>query len=58
MPRERKLYILQGIVAECYCEWDVFCANVLDTDGRDKFTEKLDKCNSREELESLVNEYI
>lgn len=58
MSREKKLYTLQNIVAECCCEWEVFCGNVLDTDGREKFTEKLDRCNSREELESLVNEYI
>lgn len=58
MSRKQKISLLCSIVNECFCDVETFCANVLDTDGKKKFTEKLDKCNSREELENLVNEYI
>ena len=53
-----KLLLLQAIVAENYCDFDTFCGNVLDTDGKEKFRQKLSKCNTRKDLENLVSEYI
>lgn len=58
MAYKTKLLLLQSIVAENFCDFDTFCGNVLDTDGKEKFRQKLSKCSSREDLESLVNEYI
>ena len=58
MSRKQKISILCSIVNECFCDIETFSQNVLDTDGKEVFTKKLDKCSSREDLESLVNEYI
>lgn len=59
MSKKAKLAELRNIVVcECFCDFEIFCANVLDTDGKEVFNEKLNKCNSREDLIDLVNEYI
>jgi hypothetical protein len=58
MAYNTKLLLLKSIVAENFCDFDTFCGNVLEADGKEKFRQKLSKCNSREDLESLVNEYI
>ena len=58
MAYRTKLLLLRSIVAENFCAFDTFCGNVLDTDGKEVFRPKLSKCNSREDLENLVNEYI
>lgn len=58
MTRKQKINILQSIVAECYCELETFCENVLASDGKIVFTVKLDNCKNRQDIENLVNEYI
>lgn len=58
MTTPEKIDILQDIVInECYCLWDLFIENVNNA-GQYEFREKFQKCNSREELRKLVNQYI
>ena len=58
MAYNQKLLLLQTIVADNFCDFDTFCGNVLETDGKEKFRQKLSKCNTRRDLENLVSEYI
>lgn len=59
MSRNSKIKMLRSIVVEeCFCDFETFCENVLDTDGKEVFNEKFAKCNTREDLINLVNEYI
>jgi hypothetical protein len=58
MNKKLKLLLLQSIVANNLCDLEVFCENVLSTDGKEVFTEKFNACKNREDIENLVNEYI
>ena len=58
MTKKLKILLIQTIVAENFCDLDTFCENVLTTDGKQVFNQKLDACKNRSDVEELVNQYI
>ena len=54
-----KATLLVQIVSENMCPWALFKENVCNSKGGDvEFRKKLNACESRSDLEKLVNEYI
>ena len=60
MSMEEKARILyEVVVGECYCDWGIFQENVRTSSDKGKsFRESFRKCNSKEDIVSLVNQYI
>lgn len=59
MSNKVKVWLLQSIVAECGCDFNDFCDNVMNVEGSaEKFKKKFSACKNRKDLEDLVNKYI
>ena len=53
----KKDMLIDIVVNECYCMWEIFCENVV-ADSKDNFAEAYKNCKTREDLRKLVNNYI
>ena len=54
---EKAQILFDIVVNECYCDWMIFQENVR-SQGDAEFRKNLGKCNSKEDLQKLVNQYI
>lgn len=46
------------VVNENYCDWGIFNENVRNNDSLESFKKKLEACETREDVQKLVNQYI
>ena len=50
--------LFEVVVNENYCDWGIFNENVRNNDSLESFKKKLEACETREDVQKLVNQYI